>query len=395
MPPSESRTSARRRSYGIAEAAGQSITRSSGRIGTADRCDQLAAACHREFVNERTGLVLDPYFSATKIAWILDEVPGAPECIARGELAFGTVDTFLLWRLTGGTAHATDPTNGSRTELLNIHTGQWDDDLLRLFGVPRAMLPEICETAAPFGEISPEHLGAALPVYAMVGDQQSAMVGQLCLRPGMVKATYCTGGFVLLNTGLTSIRSRHGLLTTIAYQWDGVRRYALEGSIFSAGATVHWLRDGLGVIANSAEASMLAGELDIEQEVYLVPAFAGLGAPYWRADARGSIIGLTCGATRKEVARAALESVGFQTRDLLSAMIADFAAADQGDAVRDPARRRRHSGRHRRRACRSADLQGNDGAGGCVPRRLASLAFTRRRTIFTNFGASTGGSSPR
>ena len=283
-------------------------------------------------VRERTGLVLDPYFSATKIAWILDHVPGARERAERGELAFGTVDTFLLWRLTNGAVHATDATNASRTSLLDIHSGEWDEELLRLFDVPRSVLPEVCDTAALFAEIDPEHLGAALPVQAMVGDQQAALVGQDCLRPGMVKATYGTGGFILLNTGAQPVRSQHGLLTTIAYQWDGARRYALEGSIFSAGATVQWLRDGLGVIASAAEAGALAAEADDKQEVYLVPAFAGLGAPHWRADARASLIGLTRGATRKELARAALESVGYQTKDLLSAMIEDFAAAGDGAA---------------------------------------------------------------
>ena len=293
---------------------------------TADRCEELSREGRAAFVSERTGLVLDPYFSATKIAWLLDSVPGARERAARGELAFGTVDAFLLWRLTNGALHATDATNASRTSLLNIHTGRWDDDLLKLFNVPRPVLPEVRDTAGPFGFVDREHFGVALPVHAMVGDQQSALVGQVCLEPGMAKATYGTGGFILLNTGATPVRSRHGLLTTVAYQWDGKRRYALEGSIFSAGATVQWLRDGLGIIASAAEAGILAAGSDPEQEVYLVPAFAGLGAPHWRADARGSVIGLTRGATRKELARAALESVGYQTDDLLTAMTEDFAA---------------------------------------------------------------------
>ena len=296
---------------------------------TADRCAELAAAGHAALVSARTGLLLDPYFSATKIAWILDSVPGARERAVRGELAFGTVDTFLLWRLTNGALHATDATNASRTALLNLSTGQWDDDLLGLFNVPRSVLPEVRDTAGPFGLIDREHLGAALPVHAMVGDQQSALIGQVCLEPGMAKATYGTGGFILLNTGAAPVRSRHGLLTTIAYQWDGKRHYALEGSIFSAGATVQWLRDGLGIIANASEAGVLAAESDPEQEVYLVPAFAGLGAPHWRADARGSVMGLTRGATRRELARAALESVGYQTDDLLKAMTEDFAASGE------------------------------------------------------------------
>ena len=294
---------------------------------TADRCAELARSGHAALVRERAGLVLDPYFSATKIAWILDNVPGARERAARGELAFGTVDTFLLWRLTGGAVHATDATNASRTSLLDIHTGKWDEALIELFDAPPSMLPEVRDTAGPFGKTLAEHLGAALPVYAMAGDQQSALVGQVCLSPGMAKATYGTGGFILLNTGATPIRSQHGLLTTIAYQWDDVRCYALEGSIFSAGATVQWLRDGLGIIATAAEAGALAADSDPEQDVYLVPAFAGLGAPHWRADARCSVLGLTRGATRKELARAALESVGFQTDDLLAAMTEDFEAS--------------------------------------------------------------------
>ncbi len=294
---------------------------------TADACAALARAGHAASVRERTGLVLDPYFSATKIAWILDHVEGARARAARGELAFGTVDAFLLWRLTKGAVHATDATNASRTSLLNLRTGDWDDTLLAMFGAPRSVLPQVRDTAGAFGATAPEHLGAALPILAMAGDQQSALVGQACLAPGMAKATYGTGGFLLLNTGETPVPSRHGLLTTIAYQFDGRRTYALEGSIFSAGATVQWLRDGLGIIAHAAEAGELAAEADPEQEVYLVPAFAGLGAPHWRADARGALLGLTRGATRKEIARAALESVGFQTDDLIAAMSEDFRAS--------------------------------------------------------------------
>jgi glycerol kinase len=299
---------------------------------TADRCAELTRDGHAPLVRERAGLVLDPYFSATKIAWILDHVPGARERAAHGELAFGTVDTFLLWRLTGGSVHATDATNASRTSLLDLQTGSWDDALIELFDAPRSVLPEVRDTAGPFGETLREHFGSALPINAMAGDQQSALVGQVCLSAGMAKATYGTGGFILLNTGAKPIRSKHGLLTTIAYQWDGARHYALEGSIFSTGATVQWLRDGLGIIGNAAEAGELAAQSDIEQEVYLVPAFAGLGAPHWRADARCSITGLTRGATRKEIARAALESVGFQTDDLLAVMTKDFAASGAAEA---------------------------------------------------------------
>jgi glycerol kinase len=294
---------------------------------TADACAELARQGAADLVRERAGLVLDPYFSATKIAWILDHVEGARDRAGRGELAFGTVDAFLLWRLTGGAVHSTDATNASRTSLLNLRSGAWDDALIDLFGAPRAILPEVRDTAGAFGEALAEHFGAALPIYAMAGDQQSALVGQVCLEPGMAKATFGTGGFILLNTGEAPIASKHGLLSTIAYQWDGVRHYALEGSIFSAGATVQWLRDGLGIITHASEAGTLAAQSDPKQEVYLVPAFTGLGAPRWRADARGSVLGLTRGATRKELARAALESVGFQTDDLITAMTEDFAAS--------------------------------------------------------------------
>jgi glycerol kinase len=294
---------------------------------TAGRCAELAAGGHDRLVRERTGLLLDPYFSAAKIAWILDAVPGARHRAERGELAFGTVDSFLLWRFTEGAVHATDVTNAARTSLFDIRSGRWDDELLELFRVPRAVLPEVRETADDFGALGPRWLGGALPVLAMAGDQQSALIGQACLKPGMVKATYGTGGFILLNTGEIPVPSAHGILTTIAYQWGGVRRYALEGSIFSVGATVQWLRDGLGVISHPAEASRLAAEADPQQAVYLVPAFAGLGAPHWRSDARGMVVGLTRGATRKELARAALESVGYQTGDLLSAMGEDAFAA--------------------------------------------------------------------
>jgi glycerol kinase len=223
--------------------------------------------------------------------------------------------------------HVTDATNASRTMLFNIHTGAWDDDLLRLFRVPASMLPQVRDTAGDFGTVAVEHLGAALPVLAVAGDQQAALIGQACFTPGMVKATYGTGGFVLLNTGSEPVRSTHRMLTTIAYQWEGKRHYALEGSIFVVGAAVQWLRDALGIVASSAETGVLAAQADPEQAVYLVPAFAGLGAPYWSSEARGTITGLTRGTTRKELARAALESVGYQTRDLLNAMYADVSAS--------------------------------------------------------------------
>jgi glycerol kinase len=287
---------------------------------TASACERLRGEGAETIVRERTGLLLDPYFSATKIAWILDNVAGARAAAERGELAFGTVDSYLIWRLTGGAIHATDATNASRTLLYNIHTGAWDDDLLRLFGVPRSMLPKAQDTAGEFGSLTPDLIGASAPILAVAGDQQAALIGQACFAPGSVKATYGTGGFLLVNTGAEPVASAHRLLTTIAYQWRGQRTYALEGSIFSAGATVQWLRDSLGIIATSAESGELAAASDPSQDVYLIPAFAGLGAPHWRADARGTIVGLTRGSTRREIARAALESVGYQTRDLVDAM---------------------------------------------------------------------------
>lgn len=298
---------------------------------TAELCAHLKAEACETVVSERTGLLIDPYFSGTKVAWILDNVAGARERAERGELAFGTVDSYLLWRLTGGALHVTDATNASRTMLFNIHTGAWDDDLVRLFRVPAAMLPQVRDTAGDFGTTAAKYLGAALPVLAVAGDQQAALIGQACFTPGMVKATYGTGGFILLNTGSAPFRSTHRMLTTIAYQLEGTRHYALEGSIFVVGAAVQWLRDALGLVASSAETGVLAAQADQEQAVYLVPAFAGLGAPYWSSDARGTITGLTRGTTRKELARAALESVGYQTRDLLNAMYADVGASAAGD----------------------------------------------------------------
>ena len=292
---------------------------------TAAACAELRQEGHETLIRQRTGLLIDPYFSATKIAWILDNVPGARAAADRGELAFGTVDTFLVWRLTDGNSHVTDATNASRTLLFNIETGDWDDDLLALFRVPRSMLPEVRDCSADFGVTAPEHFGAGVRILGIVGDQQAALVGQACFQPGMVKSTFGTGGFILLNTGAKPIASNHRLLTTIAYQFDGLRTYALEGSIFSAGATVQWLRDGLGIISNPAESGPLAASADPAQRIYFVPAFTGLGAPHWNSEVRGAITGLTRGATRKEIVRAALESVAYQTRDLIEAMQADEA----------------------------------------------------------------------
>ena len=291
---------------------------------TAEDCQRLKAKGHETFVSERTGLLLDPYFSATKISYILDTVPGARARAERGELAFGTIDSFLIWRLTGGTVHVTDATNASRTMLCNIHTGQWDDELLALFDIPKTLMPEIKDSSADFGTTSPEIFGTSIPIRGVAGDQQAATIGQACFEPGMVKSTYGTGCFALLNTGDQAITSSNRLLTTIAYQLDGKRIYALEGSIFVAGAAVQWLRDGLKLITNASESGGLADEADPTQSVYLVPAFVGLGAPHWDADARGAIFGLTRNTGPREFAKAALDSVCYQTLDLLDAMRADW-----------------------------------------------------------------------
>ncbi|MFG1228702.1 glycerol kinase GlpK [Xanthobacter wiegelii] len=295
---------------------------------TAETCAQLEAEGHGALVSARTGLLLDPYFSATKIAHILDAVPGARERAETGELAFGTVDSFLLYRLTGGRTHVTDATNAARTLLFDIHRGVWDDDLLAVFGVPRALLPEVKDCAADFGTTDPALFGGPIPIRGVAGDQQAAMVGQACFAPGMVKSTYGTGCFALLNTGTTPVASSSRLLTTIAYQIGGRRTYALEGSIFVAGAAVQWLRDGLRIISTASESDRLAAEADAGQDVILVPAFVGLGAPYWRPEVRGALFGLTRATGPAELARAALESVCFQTVDLIDAMRADWPDGD-------------------------------------------------------------------
>jgi glycerol kinase len=299
---------------------------------TADMCERLDTAGHAALIASRTGLLIDPYFSATKIAWLLDTVENARADAEAGHLAFGTVDSFLLWRLAGGAVHATDATNASRTLLFDIHRGEWDDELLALFNVPRAMLPVVLDTAGRFGETIPDHFGGAIAILGIAGDQQAALIGQACFRPGMVKSTYGTGCFALLNTGDQAIASQHRLVTTIAYQFGGERTYALEGSIFVAGAAVQWLRDGIGLIASAAETGALAAEADPVQEVYMVPAFVGLGAPHWDSEARAVLTGITRGTTRKELARAVLECVGYQTRDLLDAMHADLGQAGLGSA---------------------------------------------------------------
>ena len=289
---------------------------------TAALCNQLKEQGLETSVTEKTGLLLDPYFSATKVAWILDSVSGARDRAERGELAFGTVDSWLLWNLTDG-EHATDATNASRTMLYNIHRGDWDDELLELFNVPRSLLPEVKDSAADFGTTS--LLGDPINIYGIAGDQQAATLGQACFDVGMMKSTYGTGCFALLNTGSTAVTSTNRLLTTIAYQLDGKPTYALEGSIFIAGAAVQWLRDGLGIIESASQSGQLAKDADPTQSVYMVPAFTGLGAPWWDADARGALLGLTRGTGPAEIAKAALESVCYQTLDLLNAMRADWA----------------------------------------------------------------------
>ena len=294
---------------------------------TAELCQALKQQGAEAEVVARTGLLLDPYFSASKIAWILDQVPGARARAERGELCFGTVDSWLIWKLTGGQVHATDASNASRTQLYNIHTGAWDEHLLALFRVPRAILPDVRDCAGDFGVSSPEILGAAVPIRGAAGDQQAAMIGQACFQPGTMKATYGTGCFALVNTGTEPVASRNRLLTTVAYQLNGQRTYALEGSIFVAGAAVQWLRDGLGVLEAAPHSGPLAALADPTQEVILVPAFVGLGAPYWNAEVRGALFGLTRNTGPRELVRAALESVCFQTADLLFAIRADWAGA--------------------------------------------------------------------
>lgn len=292
---------------------------------TADSCQVLKEQGKESLVQEKTGLLLDPYFSASKVRWLLTHIEGARTLAEQGDLLLGTVDTWLIWNLTKGQVHATDATNASRTMLYNIHEGAWDDELLALFDIPRSMLPEVKDCAADFGCVDASVLGQAIPITGVAGDQQAALVGQACFAKGMMKATYGTGCFALLNTGEQAIASKNKLLTTIGYQLDGKPSYALEGSIFMAGAAVQWLRDGLGIIDQAKETQALAEKADPSQAVYLVPAFVGLGAPYWNAQARGALFGLTRNTGAAEIAKATLESIGYQTRDLLEAMQADGA----------------------------------------------------------------------
>lgn len=301
---------------------------------TAEYCRELREAGHDKLITARTGLLADPYFSGTKLRWILNHVPGARDRARRGELAFGTVDSYLIWKLTGGTAHVTDATNAARTMLYDIHKGRWSKTICDLFDIPMEMLPEVKDCAADFGITRADLFGRPLPILGVAGDQQAATVGQACFAPGMMKSTYGTGCFALLNTGDTAVASKNRLLTTIAYQLDGKPTYALEGSIFIAGAVVQWLRDGLKMIRDAGETQPLAARADTAQNVVLVPAFVGLGAPYWNAECRGAMFGLTRGSGPAEIARAALESVGYQTRDLLEAMQADWAATGTQPTLR-------------------------------------------------------------
>jgi len=290
---------------------------------TAGLCDQLKKDGIEPMIRQKTGLLLDAYFSGTKLKWILDHVAGVRQRADAGKLAFGTIDSWLIWKLTGGATHVTDVSNASRTLLYNIHTNQWDDDLLKLFNIPRNLLPEVRASSERYAETAAGLFSARVPIAGIAGDQQAALFGQLCLRPGMLKNTYGTGAFIVLNTGDRPVPSRNNLLTTIAWKIDGKITYALEGSIFIAGAVVQWLRDGLGIIRTSAEVEQLAATVKDNGGVFLVPAFAGLGAPHWDPSARGSITGITRGTTAGHIARAALESIAYQTGDVLEAMKAD------------------------------------------------------------------------
>src|SRR5689334_16093341 len=301
---------------------------------TADICARLKNEGAEPAITQKTGLIVDPYFSGTKVAWILDHVPGARARAERGELLFGTVDCYLLWRLTGGKVHATDATNASRTLLFNIHSGEWDDELLKILRVPRSMLPAVKDSSHHFGDCTGDLFGGAIAVCGIAGDQQAATIGQACFTPGMMKSTYGTGCFALLNTGSMPVASSNKLLTTIAYQLAGKRTYALEGSIFVAGSAVQWLRDGLGIIRQASETGPLADKSDSTQSVYLVPAFVGLGAPYWNPRVRGALFGLTRNTGPAELAHAALESVCYQTSDLREAMRADWPGEKAANVLR-------------------------------------------------------------
>lgn len=308
---------------------------------TADACLTLKEQGVEAVISEKTGLLLDPYFSATKIAWILDNVEGARGKAESGELAFGTVDSWLLWRLTDGAVHATDATNASRTMLFNIHTQEWDDELLQMFRIPAAILPDVKDNVADYGSINTAHIGFEVPIGGVAGDQQSALIGQGCFQHGMVKSTYGTGCFALMNIGNAFKPSNNRLLTTVAYRFDGKTSYALEGSIFVAGAAVQWLRDGLGLFKNAADSEAMAASVSDNNSVYFVPAFTGLGAPYWEPDARAIIAGLSRESNAAHIVRAALEAQAYQTKDLMDAMTddsgitPDVIRADGGLVVND------------------------------------------------------------
>ena len=293
---------------------------------TADYCSSLKEQGHEALISERTGLLIDPYFSATKLRWILENVPNAREQAEAGRLKFGTVDSFLLWRLTGGQSHFTDASNAARTMLFDIHKQQWDQELLALFNIPQSMLPEVKDCAAEFGVTETSIFGAGIPIRGMAGDQQAALIGQACFEPGMVKSTYGTGCFMIKNTGQTAIQSKNRLLTTVGYRLNGQTTYAIEGSIFVAGAAIQWLRDGIRLIEHAEETESMAVEIGDSCGVYLVPAFTGLGAPYWDPKARGAIFGLTRDTGIKEIVTAGLQSVCYQTYDLISAMQQDGGA---------------------------------------------------------------------
>lgn len=298
---------------------------------TSEYCQALKGAGHESEVTKRSGLLLDPYFSGTKVNWLLENVEGARARAEAGELAFGTIDSFLIWRLTGGKRHVTDATNAARTLMYNIGENRWDTMLLDMLDVPASMLPEVLDCAADFGIVDADIFGTEIPIYGVAGDQQAATIGNACFEPGMLKSTYGTGCFALLNTGSEKVTSKNRMLTTIAYRLNGETTYALEGSIFMAGATVQWLRDGLKILDDAAQSGAMAEAADEEQSVYLVPAFTGLGAPHWDADARGAMFGMTRNTGPNEFAKAALEAVCYQTRDLLEAMQADWGTS--GDTV--------------------------------------------------------------
>ena len=297
---------------------------------TADYCAEMREAGYEETITAKTGLLFDPYFSSTKLKWILDQNEGSRERARNGDLLFGTVDTYIIWRLTGGAVHATDATNACRTMLYDIEKGGWSTTICKLFDIPMEMLPEVRDSAGDYGVTRADLFGREIPILGVAGDQQAATVGQACFEPGMMKSTYGTGCFALMNTGDTPVRSQNRLLTTVAYQLDGKRTYALEGSIFIAGAVVQWLRDGLKIIREASETQGMAEKSDETQSVILVPAFTGLGAPYWEPESRGAIFGLTRNSGPNELARAALQSVGYQTRDLLEAMRADSPGDMEG-----------------------------------------------------------------